>query len=244
MPIPESAFADVPELLGHITQPEDCRLRFSIEDLARIDDLARSQGREYPWRLSNEELATSHRETLAGRLGQDLWVFCYGSLIWDPGLNVVEIRRARAPGYRRKFCLTQTFDRGSLEHPGLMLALDRADGEHHCDALVMRIPSDAVEAETGFLWRREMIAGSYTPIFLSCDTVRGPVEALAFLVSPEAKRYVDWPLPRQAQQIAGASGGAGTNTAYLEDLVSHLNAVGIHDDELDQLLKIVREVGT
>ncbi|MGI9525262.1 MAG: hypothetical protein ACR2PG_26830 [Hyphomicrobiaceae bacterium] len=72
MPIPKLAFADVPELLGHITQPEDCRLRFSIEDLEKSDALVRSQGRKYPWRLSKDELATRRLETLAGGLGQRL----------------------------------------------------------------------------------------------------------------------------------------------------------------------------
>jgi hypothetical protein len=70
----------------------------------------------------------------------------------------------------------------------------------------------------------------------------GPVEAITFLVNPEIKRYVDWALPRQAQHIARASGGAGTNTAYLQDLVSILTAVGTHNAELDSILQLVREV--
>jgi cation transport protein ChaC len=122
MPIPDMAFSDVPELRGKVTHPENSRMRLSVSKLEKVDDLARSQGRIFPWRLSNEELEAGRQETLTGRLGRDLWVFGYGSLIWDPGLNVVELRRACVMGYRRQFCLTQTFDRGSIDHPGLMLA--------------------------------------------------------------------------------------------------------------------------
>lgn len=242
MPIPTSAFADVPELQARITQPEDCRLRLSVADLDKVDDLARSQGREYPWRLSNEALEASQKKTLGGRAGQDLWVFGYGSLIWDPGINTVELRRARCIGYRRRFCLTQTFDRGSTEHPGLMLALDKGGAQDQCDAIVMRVPAASANEEAGYVFRREMLAGSYAPTFIPCQTVGGPVEALAFLVNPEVERYVDWPMEQQAKQIAGASGKAGTNKDYLEHLVNNLTAVGIRDPEMEELLQLVREV--
>ena len=241
MPIPDAAFADTPELKSRIIQPEDSRMRLSVADLDKVDDLARSQGREYPWRLSNEALEASRQETMAGRENKDLWVFGYGSLIWDPGLEAVELRRARTSGYRRRFCLTQTYDRGSMQHPGLMLALDRGDAQDRCDAIVMRIPAEAADTESGYLWRREMIAGSYTPGFIDCETTGGSVEAIAFLVSRDLPRYVDWPLERQAKQIAGASGAAGTNAAYLENLVTDLQAVGIQDRDMEQLLRLVRD---
>ena len=242
MSIPDSAFADVPEMKALVTQPEDCRLRLSVADLDKVDDLARAQGREYPWRMSNEALEESQRAFLTGREREDLWIFGYGSLIWDPGINAVEIRRARAKGYRRRFCMTQTFDRGSPEHPGLMLALDHDDTGRDCDALVMRLPAETAYSEAGFVWRREMLVGSYKPAFIPCETAHGPVEAVAFLVKHDLPRFVDWPLEKQAQQIAGASGKAGTNTAYLEHLVENLASVGIHDAEMDKLLKLVREV--
>lgn len=55
-------------------------------------------------------------------------------------------------------------------------------------------------------------------------------------------RYVDWPLQDQARQIAGASGAAGSNTAYLENLVNDLTVVGIHDAEMEELLRFVRQM--
>jgi glutathione-specific gamma-glutamylcyclotransferase len=57
-----------------------------------------------------------------------LWVFGYGSLIWDPGF-----RRGRTPdrpadGWHRSFCMRSIHHRGSVASPGLVLALDRQDG--------------------------------------------------------------------------------------------------------------------
>jgi len=239
MSIPDTAFADVPALKDRVTQPEDSRMRLSVADLGRVDDLARSQGRTYPWRLSDDDLENGRRDFLADRMNQDLWVMGYGSLIWDPGINTVEIRRARVTGYHRRFCITQTYDRGSMQHPGLMLALDKGGADALCDAVVMRILADQADTESGYVWRREMIAGSYTPAFVTCATDQGEVDGLVFLIDPSLPRYVDWPLEKQAAQIASASGAAGTNTAYLENLVADLNAVGIHDAEMEKLLQLV-----
>ena len=58
---------------------------------------------------------------------QPLWVFGYGSLIWDPGFAVTERVVARAQGWHRSFCMRSIHHRGTPEQMGLVLALDRAD---------------------------------------------------------------------------------------------------------------------
>ena len=57
---------------------------------------------------------------------KDLWVFGYGSLLWNPGFAVAETRQACLHGWRRSFCMTSIHHRGTLDAPGLVLALDRA----------------------------------------------------------------------------------------------------------------------
>ena len=37
-------------------------------------------------------------------MGEDLWVFGYGSLLWNPGFAHVESRLATLEGYHRSFC--------------------------------------------------------------------------------------------------------------------------------------------
>ena len=84
----------------------------------------------------------------------EVWVFAYGSLIWKPCFDHVEQRIARAEGWHRSFCLgwDRRF-RGSPERPGLMMALDEG-GE--CEGVAYRLPADAIEANLGSLFRREM----------------------------------------------------------------------------------------
>jgi cation transport protein ChaC len=58
------------------------------------------------------------RAALAGHEG-DLWVFGYGSLIWDPALEFAEVRRAFAPNHRRRFILEDIYGgRGTPTAPG------------------------------------------------------------------------------------------------------------------------------
>ena len=72
---------------------------------------------------------------LAQRNDQDLWIFAYGSLIWDPAFYFEEVRVAKAPGYQRSFCLRSEIGRGSPEKPGLMVALDHGS---ECQGLAFR----------------------------------------------------------------------------------------------------------
>ncbi len=64
------------------------------------------------------------KAVLAEYSPDELWVFAYGSLIWNPEFKFVESRRATAHGWHRSFCLKLTRWRGTRELPALMLALD------------------------------------------------------------------------------------------------------------------------
>ena len=108
----------------------------------------------------------------------------------------------------------------------------------------MLIPAEHVDTESDYLWRREMIADDYAPTFLSSDTPQGQIQALAFCVDRRNTRYVNMTMPDAARMIAAASGAAGTNTAYLEHLVSDLNAVGLQDADMQRLLDEVHKAGS
>ena len=59
-----------------------------------------------------------------------MWVFGYGSLVWNPGFEVEDRVIATLPGYQRSFCMRSIHHRGTPEEPGLVLALDaQADAQ-------------------------------------------------------------------------------------------------------------------
>jgi cation transport regulator ChaC len=57
----------------------------------------------------------------------DLWVFTYGSLMWDPGFAHIAAEPGLLRGYHRTFCIYSSRYRGTVKAPGLVLGLDPAE---------------------------------------------------------------------------------------------------------------------
>lgn len=170
-----------------------------------------------------------------------LWVFGYGSLIWHPGFPVAEQAVARLEGWHRSFCMRSIHHRGTVEAPGLVLALDRAEGAH-CDGVAFRVEPGA-EAETiAALRERELVSSAYLEVTLPLRLADGRgVEALAYVIDPDHGQYCGGlALEEQARIIAQAVGGRGPNRDYLWSTAAHLAELGIADADLDWLAARVR----
>ena len=166
MPLLPDAFIHVPMLTGKIIEPEQSAFRISLASFEEWDRRAAAAG--FPeWRRSHEDREATRSAALAGRLNADLWVFAYGSLMWDPAIHVAEIRQATFPGFHRRFCLKITIGRGSRKAPSLMAALDLG-GE--CHGLAFRLPAclgkpgdgNPLDAGNDRVWLRACVpAGDY-----------------------------------------------------------------------------------
>lgn len=237
-PLTTDPFEHLPRLRAKVTAPEASQARASAERMAAWDALARSQGLGADWRRSDEALEAS-RQAMLGACPRDIWVFGYGSLMWDPGVHFVEVRQAWLDGYRRRFNFRTTMGRGSPDQPCLMLGLEPGDGR--CEGLAFRIAAADACLETAMLWRREMIGGHYQPFFAPLRTPQGPVEALAFATDATHADFVgECPVEDAAATIAVAAGVLGTNRDYLETLVAHFDELGIEECELKALRASVR----
>lgn len=228
-------FAHHPELRELIADPETSFFRnFSVERV--LEQFPQLEAhRDWPYTDMQREALRS--AALSGHSG-DLWVFGYGSLMWDPALRFAEVRRARVADHARRMILVDwRGGRGSEDAPGLMAALDEGPG---CDGLAYRIAADAVDAETEILFRREMIAPSYHARFVEAMLDDGPVRALAF-VADHSVPEIQAELPRvdQIRFIATGSGFLGSSRDYLANIVEHSKALGIHDEDCISLLKSV-----
>jgi len=170
-----------------------------------------------------------------------LWVFGYGSLLWNPGFDYDRRELATLPGYSRSFCMWSIHHRGTETQPGLVLALDpHADGS--CDGLAFRVPPRNRGAVLDYLRDRELISSAYLERFLPLVLANGQrVEAVVYVVDTDHAQYVrDMPLEQQAQVIARAVGGRGPNTEYLYNTQAHLEELAIEDADLRWLAARVR----
>src|SRR5262245_45899872 len=158
---------------------------------------------------------------------QDVRVFGYGSLMWNPAFEHVGARPALAIGWSRRFCLWLLMGRGSAQHPGLMLALDEGGD---CHGLAFRIPAAGAREELRLLWMREMIGGAYDARWIDLQTDEGPTRGLTFIANRSHARYAGDLTPQEtAHYIATGKGRLGTCLSYFEAAHQALVAMNVHD---------------
>lgn len=208
------------------------------ENLERAAELFRAAGLEI---ASAGERAASLETTLESvDPGRDVWVFGYGSLMWNPAFHHVELVPARAAGWHRRFCLWNTFGRGSPENPGLTLALESGGS---CAGVALRIAADQVRAELTVLWNREMLTGAYLPRWVRLASPAGPIAAVTFVANRAHPRYAGrLPVERVARCLAHARGPLGESREYLERTVAELERHGARDGSMHALLRAVRSL--
>jgi len=186
--------------------------------------------------LSDDELRASLNVALRGWDGaSDLWLFGYGSLIWNPGLPTVEAMRSRVHGYHRGLYLWSRVNRGTPELPGLVLALDRGGS---CSGIAFRLAAEGAMLHLEALWRREMAMGSYRPAWLPCVLADGRrVDALAFVMRRDVASYTGKLSDEVVRAVLGcASGRYGTTLDYVSRTVDALRGSGMPDRALEALL--------
>ncbi|WP_084536377.1 gamma-glutamylcyclotransferase [Azospirillum halopraeferens] len=171
--------------------------------------------------------------------GAELWVFGYGSLMWNPGFPFEEQRLAVLRGYHRRFCVASHRYRGTPERPGLVLGLDRGGC---CRGMAFRVAAAQAPAVLDYLWDREMITRVYRPrllpVRLACG---GTVRACTFVVDRGHHQYRGCLCPEEtAATIAACRGERGANLDYLASTVERLDALGIRDARLSALLAKAR----
>jgi cation transport protein ChaC len=184
--------------------------------------------------LSDHELGASLAQTLAGAdLSAGIWLFGYGSLIWNPAFHFTDRLIGTIYGQHRRFCLWTQLGRGCPERPGLVLGLEHGGS---CRGVAFHIAPEVAHEELAIVWRREMISGAYVPRWVDVHTRLGAVRAITFAINREHERYAPaLPDARVAEVIATAKGYLGPCADYLINTVDHLAELGIHDRPLERL---------
>lgn len=196
--------------------------------------------------LPEEVLEGSLQRTLASRpdspaMNGDVWVFGYGSLIWNPMVVHTERQLGTVHGYHRGFYLYSRINRGTCEQPGLVLGLDRGGS---CQGMLFRIPRHTIEAEFRLLWRREMLTGAYHPRWLrvripGCDA---PHAALAFVMNRQHDAYAGrLPDDDIVACLRHAHGVYGPAREYLQQTLLGLATNGVDDPYLGRLWRHLQQ---
>jgi len=169
------------------------------------------------------------------------WVFAYGSLLWRPGFEHVEVRDAWLGGYHRALCVYSWVHRGTEQRPGLVLGLDRGGS---CRGRVLRI-DPAREAEVlAYLDERELVTAVYQRRRLQVRTPEGPVMAWCYVVRRDHRQYAGrLDEERTLALVDQGQGISGHCRDYVLSTVEHLEELGLVDGPLHVLARRLRMAG-
>ena len=222
------------------TMRSPANLHLTSDLVSRTLRVVEEEGPEPNWTpISPEQL-----DQLVGRVEkeageEEIWVFAYGSLMWNPGFEMAGIENAVAFGWHRAFSLRIERLRATSDAPGLMLALQPGGS---CSGLILKLPCATKKEDLRKLLAREI---RYVEV---CDMVRWVTvktrtetrRALTFWASPKQSPLTDKvPLNEAAALIAQACGPAGSCAEYLHRTVVDLAERQIFDRSLWQLQKLV-----
>lgn len=208
------------------------RVHRSVPDTGLGPGFLHMQEEDYE-RLTDEVLKQHPRH-------DDLWIFAYGSLMWKPACEIDGQEIGMLNGWHRKFCIRVARWRGTPEHPGLMMALDRGGS---CRAVVQRLSAKTARDRLGQLLRRETTSKAHPtnrPRWVTVVSGYQRRRAIVFAVVRSSPYYSgDLSLEETAAVLATAVGHWGSCAEYLMNTVQQLENLGIHDRNLWRLQELV-----
>ncbi|TKW61373.1 MAG: hypothetical protein DI628_01740 [Blastochloris viridis] len=176
------------------------------------------------------ELETSLDKTLKDKsdLHRGVWVFVYGLLAYNPPFKYVSCQPQVLQGWQRRFNLADPHNRGTPSSPGLTLGLEQ-EGECHGVSYLL----SAVEAHEALrkIWEQEMLLPFYIPTWMDIEG-----RSQLVMMTDPASPALTHPGPQETLYvIATAKGKAGTNQAYLENVIDAFRRFGIEDAYLKDI---------
>jgi len=190
--------------------------------------------------LTSQEMVVSVQNILKGHnLEKGVWVFGYGSLMWNPDFKVAEKISGKISGYHRRLCLKSIVYRGTPDYHGLVFGLDKGGS---CQGMAFRIAPENLDSELQKVWEREMFAETYIPTWVSVKTENGDVSAITFVINTKHEHYVpDLDLEKVAERVVRAEGKCGSCHDYVQNTVKYLHLLELRDPVLEQLLTLIKD---
>jgi len=167
-----------------------------------------------------------------------MWVFGYGSLMWNPGFPHEQAQLARIHGYHRAPCVWSWVHRGTQARPGLVMGLDRGGS---CVGVAYRVAAADRAATADYLYERELVTHVYIPVVspIRIDAI-GVVAALTFIVDRRHAQYAGKLSPAEAAStIRGARGRSGANPEYFANTIAHMDELGIFCRRLRDIQRLI-----
>ncbi|KAH7730221.1 ChaC-like protein [Aphelenchoides avenae] len=176
-----------------------------------------------------------------------LWVFGYGSLIWNPNFPYVEMVPGVVRGYVRRFWTLSPDHRGTPEKPGRVVSLIPDANGGTCWGLAYRVPADAVESTISYLNLRESAGYQCEQVEFHPDDGRTSFALHVYISRDHAENiYHTGPteIDTIVREIISSRGKSGSNLEYALRLADSQRRMAPHfrDDHLFEIERRLLEL--
>jgi len=173
-----------------------------------------------------------------------MWVFGYGSLMWDGWEKRFDGRvagKAQLVGYHRAFNKTSTKNWGTKKNPGPTLGLER-NGAATCVGLLFQLPDARRDEILAYLRNRE---GGGFALREDLELRRedgSTVQAVTPVNDPTHPTYIgSLSLTERVQMTRSARGVGGRCIDYVVRLAGKLDELGIADPHVHEFWSAVTD---
>lgn len=176
-----------------------------------------------------------------------IWVFGYGSLIWNPGFAYDDRVVGFVRDYRRVFYQGSTDHRGTPQFPGRTVTLEHQPGAT-CWGVAYRIKEEDEEIALEYLEVREKQYDEKVYLDLYTDSspkVPAVENVMVYFATSNKESNQNYlgpaPLEEMTRQIYLAQGPSGPNKEYVFKLEDALHKLGVVDQHVQELANALRE---
>lgn len=176
-----------------------------------------------------------------------IWVFGYGSLVWNPGFDFLQSQIGFIRGYERRFWQGNDKHRGTPDKWGRVATLvETKEGQVWGRAFQLRDDDSSRNCSLRYLDQREAQLGGYDTRFLTFhprDPRQDPFPVLVYVALPSSRFYLGpATVSKLADDISTASGRCGTNAEYVFKLAEFMKEEVPHiwDEHLFALESLLR----
>ncbi|MDC2964520.1 gamma-glutamylcyclotransferase [Gammaproteobacteria bacterium] len=170
----------------------------------------------------------------------EIWVFGYGSIMWNPGFRYERKRTCFLKGWERRFWQESSDHRGTLSMPGRVATIIRKKN-NRCWGVAYNVAKlDANEVlqkldarERNGYERMETVATSCLGYSFEC---------LTYVAKPNNPYYSEEDsLHSIAKQAALAKGPSGANREYIMLIIQELRRLGVYERHAEAIWKILKD---
>ncbi len=165
-----------------------------------------------------------------------MYIFGYGSLMWNPNFKYLEKKEFVLKNYMRDFCIKTNHHRGCDEQFGIVLGLKYSYGDI-CKGILYKVEDSEVSSTLDYLDTRELCEDSY----LKTKLHQNDISILAYTVNKESKKYVTSMSDKEkANVIQIAKGYSGYNIDYYLNTIKEMKRMKIENDLVYNIEKFLK----